>query len=371
MKRLFQFYFIGVLLLYAASASAETISYVVTDLGNLGLPGNTTAGGINNSGQVTGMSRLSNGNQNAFVYTNGVMTRLNTPGSSSGGIAINASGQVAGSFTSGHDQAFLYSNGVVTPLGTLGGLVSEGAGINTFGQLVGDSLLSATDQNGNELVAGFLYSNGVMSGFGGAYSAASAINDSGEITGEASASIEGTNHYAFLCVNATQCIDGDFTDLGTLGGANSVGAAINTAGQIAGSSQISDGQYNAFLYSNGQMIDLGTLGGVNSFGEGINASGQVVGESNIAGGALDAFMYSDGEMLDLNSLIDPNLDITLSQAVGINDLGQIVADGTNGAAYLLTPVSSPEPSTLAMLGTGFLLMVITRRVGPRRTKSSA
>jgi hypothetical protein len=36
-------------------------------------------------------------------------------------------------------------------------------------------------------------------------------------------------------------------------------------------------------------------------------------------------------MVDLNSLIDPSLGITLQRAVGINDLGQIIAGGTNAS----------------------------------------
>ena len=58
-------------------------------------------------------------------------------------------------------------------------------------------------------------------------------------------------------------------------------------------------------------------------------------------------------MVDLNSLIDPSLGITLQRAVGINDLGQIIAGGTNASgqsdAFLLTPLSlTPDavPSTV-------------------------
>ncbi|MBV8532157.1 MAG: PEP-CTERM sorting domain-containing protein [Candidatus Eremiobacteraeota bacterium] len=46
------------------------------------------------------------------------------------------------------------------------------------------------------------------------------------------------------------------------------------------------------------------------------------------------------------------MKITLTDAPGINDLGQIVADGSNGHAYLLTPV--PEPGTLALFGLALL-----------------
>lgn len=68
-------------------------------------------------------------------------------------------------------------------------------------------------------------------------------------------------------------------------------------------------------------------------------------------GTEHAFLYSNGVMVDLNTLIDPNLQITLAEARGINDLGQIVVNG-NGHAYLLTPV--PEPGTWVLLGAGLL-----------------
>src|SRR5438034_456718 len=70
-------------------------------------------------------------------------------------------------------------------------------------------------------------------------------------------------------------------DLGTLGGSQSFGLSINTAGQVAGISYLSDNQViHAFLYSNGTMTDLGTLPGypaAHSLAFGINASGQVTG----------------------------------------------------------------------------------------------
>jgi uncharacterized membrane protein len=41
----------------------------------------------------------------------------------------------------------------------------------------------------------------------------------------------------------------------------------------------------AFLYTNGTLTDLGTLGGADSVATGINASGQVVGYSTTTTGA--------------------------------------------------------------------------------------
>jgi hypothetical protein len=53
-------------------------------------------------------------------------------------------------------------------------------------------------------------------------------------------------------------------------------------------------------------------------------------------------------------VIDPALGVTLNNAYGINDQGQIVANSSN-RAFLLTPV--PEPGTLAFLGAALLVLI--------------
>ena len=143
-----------------------------------------------------------------------------------------------------------------------------------------------------------------------------------------------------------------------LGGGGSVGNAINNAGQITGVFDVAGSFFgHAFLYKDGVLIDLGTLPGKNgSGGTAINNAGQIVGSS---GGS--PFLYSNGAMTDLNSLIDPTLQLTLMEATGINDLGQIVANSYDrgGRAYLLTPV--PEPGTWLLFGAGLLLVAALAR----------
>jgi probable HAF family extracellular repeat protein len=150
-------------------------------------------------------------------------------------------------------------------------------------------------------------------------------------------------------------------DLGTLGGSISAGSAINDSGQVTGNSYTGGGNVHAFLYSGGMMQDLGTLaGGSYSYGSGINESGHVVGYSELGSGGNHAFLYSGGLMMDLNDLLNPGSGWILTEAHAINDAGQITGKGLyNGQirAFLLTPdaISSvPEPGTLAMMLLGGL-----------------
>jgi probable HAF family extracellular repeat protein len=61
-------------------------------------------------------------------------------------------------------------------------------------------------------------------------------------------------------------IDYTLRDLGTLGGLDSFGQAVNASGQVAGDSTTAGGETHAFLSGpgGGPLTDLGTLGGVSS-----------------------------------------------------------------------------------------------------------
>lgn len=112
------------------------------------------------------------------------------------------------------------------------------------------------------------------------------------------------------------------TDLGTLGGYNSVAYGINDSGQIVGTSDVA-GVRHAFLWKprDRRMTDLGTLGGDYSTAFAINNLGVVVGESDTAGGVSHPFRWDPRtrHMTDLGTLGGDS-----STATAINDRGQIV-----------------------------------------------
>src|SRR6516225_1727853 len=76
------------------------------------------------------------------------------------------------------------------------------------------------------------------------------------------------------------------TDLGTLGGTFSAASGVNNAGEVVGASLLAgDTVARVFLWRDGVMADLGTLGGLNSIDLGSNPitnRGAVVGSSNTA-----------------------------------------------------------------------------------------
>jgi probable HAF family extracellular repeat protein len=83
------------------------------------------------------------------------------------------------------------------------------------------------------------------------------------------------------------------------------------------------------------MTDLHTLGGNESQADAIDGSGLIVGWSRDAGGERHAFLWVSGRMVDLNSLVSVGPGVWLEEATGINSAGQIVANGSNGHAYLI------------------------------------
>ena len=138
----------------------------------------------------------------------------------------------------------------------------------------------------------------------------------------------------------------DVRELGTLGGGGSWAEAVNDSGQVVGFSNTTGASgatetVHAFITgANGMgMRDLGTLGENFSNAADINASGQVVGRYGSTGEFMRPFVTdSNGTgMADLTSLVRLPDGVSLTDAVAINDRGQILAFGSNEHTYLLNP----------------------------------
>ena len=169
-----------------------------------------------------------------------------------------------------------------------------------------------------------------------------AVNDAGQIVGRHSA--PNNAFHAFVFVN------GNTTDLKTLGGANGEALAINKNGLVVGDSDTPDGPAHAFVFDHSQLKDLGTLPGFEnaSYARGINNSGDIVGESDSAD-QKRAFLYTKGQLIALDNLAEDLSQAgfnSLDVAYGINDKGWIVGYGTTSqnltAAFVAEP-GAEEP----------------------------
>ena len=347
--------------LFAASTCFAQM-FTVTDLGTLGGT-ESAAAGINASGQVAGWSQVS-GNTGTHAFRTAPNRSIHPATDDLGTLGgecqnlvssgINAFGQVVGYCWGAFNHAFRTApNRPINPahddLGTLGAPVTEALGINNSGQVVGMS-----DTGTPDLLTFHAFRTAPhrpinpatddLGTLGGTESSAAGINDPGQVVGW---SFTGGMVHAFRTA-ANKPIDPATDDLGTLGGANSQAVAINDFGQVAGWA-LSGGNTvsHAFRTAPNRAVnpltdDLGSLGGGYSSAAAINNYGQVVGLANLPGGTTQhAFLYGSGFMRDLNDLISPGSGCELVSAAGINDAGQIAANGNcRGQMHgvLLTPI---------------------------------
>lgn len=218
-------------------------------------------------------------------------------------------------------------------LGTLGGNYSAASAINDNGQIVG----TATFAN-DEGARAFLWdrTNGMLSlGAFGFASYGADINSSGQVVGRFTdvELVNNSRDKAFIWD-----LNNGMQSIGTLGGNFSEAQAINDNGQIVGSSTTSFGYQKASLWDeiNG-ISDLGALGHNASKAFDINDSGQIVGQTRINWSTQHraAFWDASGSIQDLGALPGG-----YSEAYGINVSGQVVGysvtdNGPNSGAAIV------------------------------------
>ena len=361
--------------------------YTIVDIGPP--PGfiSSVGVGLNNFGQVTGSVVSDNGTpDHAFLWTpasaNATSGSLSDLGiivsGGSGSLKINDFGQVTlnGGLTGVPGLvAFLWTP--ATANGTTGTRVpfvstsfpSSAAGLNNLGQVVGNMfpgtpyVWTPDARNGqsgqvNQTVA--IGSNGPYLAPGyNSHGSATAINDSGQVTGAAvfdpygrefihnngPISFPASNPYDFGTFLLSDVIGPPFQPNNQDGAGGA--AAINAAGHTAGSRVFTNalGQSAGLpTYWDGTVFhSIGTATGTGA--NSINNHDDVVGESFLSSNdsQTDGFLYSKGVLTELKSLIDPSLGWRIFKGNAINDAGQIVGVGVhNGGtrAFLMTPVAA-------------------------------
>jgi probable HAF family extracellular repeat protein len=354
------------------SASTRNLTSQVTNLPSLG--GTSSAGSsINNRGWVAGISNLPGDQvQHAALWKGETIVDLGTLGGPNSGVlwpVKNERGNISGisqtarpdplgerwscsaffpaATGTGHQcLGFVWKDGVMRALPTLGGTNGFATGANNKGQVVGWAENTVHDPTC--VAPQILQFRAVVWGPnqreidelpplpGDAVSAATALNDRGQIVG-----ISGICDRAvgrFSAIHAVLWQDGKAIDIGSLGGvAWNTPMSINERGDIVGFSNVSaaaGGSFNAhaFLWTRRDIRDLGTLpGDSTSQALGINERREIVGTSCDADFNCRAFLWRDGVMTDLNTLVSSDYHDTLTTANDIDESGRITGQALEHA----------------------------------------
>ncbi len=366
--------------------------YEATDLGSLNttnLNANVNAAAINNFGQIGGRYDTAGTfiNENAttavlntaniirqgFVWEKGKLTALTNVGPKKGqsdlgapsgttinmlvpnvrnisdrGLVLGTVDEVRQPIPAATDRALIWEKGETTPykltINDFGGLESYFYDANTSNQIAGKNILSNGYEKPLVFENGAVIELGALGGDGGT---AQGINNKGQLVG----TIDSDGNLNDTFVNTAVLWEKtkgayELKNLGTFGAAQASLRDINDAGQIIGAK--SNGLSgtaavtNPFIlfdknkdgkYTNDELTDLGSLGGKTGSVGAVNAFGTVVGASQLADGTSHAYVWNNGKMADLNTLVSKAITyngaaVTLTNALGINDFGDIVATGT-------------------------------------------
>jgi hypothetical protein len=194
-----------------------------------------------------------------------------------------------------------------------------------------------------------------------------AINASGQIAGYVIVDAHGGSDFHPAVYENGQVTDlfskvasGEFVD--------SRAVAINANGDMLITVQPMGGSEQSYIYhaSSGTVTSLTSLpGGSGMIAAALNNSDQAVG---------NGLLYSNGTVQSFLGLLPPGSGWSNLNATGINNLGQIVGQGTYGGrqvAFEMTPdaLDTPEPGTLAIwaLSTALAAAKVAAGAANRRT----
>jgi probable HAF family extracellular repeat protein len=308
--------------------------------------GKLSGGNVNLSGGFWVLSGSSIGTSPQYTIVD-----LGTLGGDGGGYPgseatdINNSGQIVGyAYTAGNAayRAVFWTNSssILVDLGTLGGASSEAWAINDVGQIVGD----ADPASGTFQAAFWANSGSSALGLGnlGGGAQAVGINNSGQIVGTAYTAGNAVARAAFWPTANSQPLD-----LGTLGGAGGDAYSINAFGQIVGDASPVGSSYfvDAAFWPNASSApqDLGNLGYAATHSYVINNSGQIVGTGFPSSNTYHAVFWANSTGAGV-PLVTPGSP--QSEAYGLNASGQIV--GWAGDDYVSHAAIWPNSSSAAV-----------------------
>ncbi|WP_273028438.1 HAF repeat-containing protein [Massilia timonae] len=341
-----------------AGAAGAYPEYRVTVVG----PANSSVAGINQAGVVAGTYQPAPGVTRAFLNRGKGLVDLGAlKGSQSSATGINDKGEVLGNWlgADGLSRGFIYSCGKARDIGAIRGRITSHTAINNAGHVT----LFGIDPDTNETRGYLRAPNGALTSLGALPGIPSvnnpfALNNRNQVTGQS-----GQYNVPEDVFGAYVWSKGVIRDLGNLGTVPNRGNAINDRGQITGEATLATGFRDqvAFLYSNGRMVSLDdrpVTEDIYSGGAGINLRGHVVGFSN----HLSGFIWRGKRMESLNALVDPRLGWNIANPRAINDAGQIAATAyRNGVQYAVRldlirphPDAAPAPEADATAGMASL-----------------
>jgi probable HAF family extracellular repeat protein len=320
---------------------------------------------------TTGVVNPNNIVRGAFVWENGVQTALTSTGVKRGSSdvgapdgatvtlltpnvnTINNRGIITGTADEVRqpqglpsDRALVWrneGNGYNLTINSIGGRESYYLDINNQNQISGRNIVGQADAAGviQTFERPVYVENGNVTNLaelGGNGGTAQSINNRGTIVGYLDQDGALNREEIYTAIVWELDANGQYVlrNLGTFGDEQARALDINNAGQIIGATNSGSGATAAstpFILRNGEFTAIGSLGGNNGSVTEINEFGTVVGSSQIASGANRAYVWSLGVQTDLNSLVTNALTVngaavTLTNAVSVNNFGDIVATGT-------------------------------------------
>ncbi|GEM_PF-1504794 len=332
-----------VVVLFAASISAEAVEYRMVRLGLVAGASVGVANAINDAGTIVGMTEVSGAR--AAVWRNGLCELIG--GISGEASGINASGAIIGINRVGPGYGFLYSGYIMRDLGSM----SAPFGINDAGWVTGRK-----SRDGAGSAACAWTPDGTFIDMNGNGAEVFDVNNSLQFVGHSnpwSPATLWTIDPLTLSVrleyyqNLPGCISG-------------IAYAINDSGVAAGRSGTRPVIWDSL---DAAPIDL-LFGYPSTFSGsawGINASGQVVGHvvSNL-GTAQKTSAFVWDRVHGLSLLPDIGGE---GRAYGINNYGQIVGQASGDSLFPVLWEPVPEPSSLIALtgGIGSLFALLRRR----------